>query len=489
MQKLLDMIESNVVQVSAYHKLLDSSGMGLMQGEGKLPGYYAFDKIGELIADNNYFYNIESVVCDTANGEYRNSEITYSEVYVWGFGNESDLSEIVIANQTDSVKKFALKDYTLIKEWEYSAGAKPLSTNDRGFLEGDRYYSNMTEVTLPTICTVNADIVELPPYSIMVCGVKKSDSKIIITSNIADGETEVLVDSSVKLTVIGQEQINQENIQINLTSDNGIVPTDMQINGNTVMLIPKALLEYDKKYTVSGTVTGDSKILIDFKTAAKHDWEEYEDRGEIGGTFDDFVLTFDAVKELGENIVLKLRDKMVTFKDIEAIVTPPLSTGSNYISHLSLDAGIKTKVMVVAYGPQLDFYLRTDETGRFIKMGEITNANITPSTISVSGIGVSNVKIKINCGEVTNIKYSSTINGIKIPLAYPIGETKVEFSVNAEEYNIYSASYENNALKRFNVETNENNEYSIDLNSDSTLMQKIFIWADKQKPLRSTIKK
>ena len=136
------MIESGVVDIEDSFGLNDRQGFGMYQNRianglknafdlqdlsdmVKLPNFYAFKEIGELLDENPVFYKIGLLQGDVRNEKevFTNRadapRYALADAYAWGFGDAQGLKKIVVINRTDAPIEVSLQGCMLKPGWVY----------------------------------------------------------------------------------------------------------------------------------------------------------------------------------------------------------------------------------------------------------------------------------------------------------------------------------------------------------------------------------
>jgi len=141
MERFMNFMKTGKVQVTAYHCLIDNQFFGIVQdsfdssnktGMVVLPPYYTFREIGNLLKDNDYYYDLEMTSGDyrmlnnasSANYVY-GKDLKLNDVGAWGLGNEDEITTVVFSNRTDKEIEVSLPGKELMPVWAYGGDPVP----------------------------------------------------------------------------------------------------------------------------------------------------------------------------------------------------------------------------------------------------------------------------------------------------------------------------------------------------------------------------
>ena len=171
--RLLSFMENESITATSYYTVHDNQGFGLVQGDTKLPEYYAFSEIGDIFAENKYYYPITS----SDISEYTVTTMTHNktpnvkEIGLWGFGDTDSIKKIVAVNRCNKSVKLRLDDKSLAKVWEYGG----INTNFPDHLNRDCELFTDAPQNIPTPVTYSSanynKEVEVAPYSMVVMNI------------------------------------------------------------------------------------------------------------------------------------------------------------------------------------------------------------------------------------------------------------------------------------------------------------------------------
>lgn len=117
-------IDRGTVKFSNYHCFNDAQGFGVVQNRTKLPQFYAFGKVGEVLEKNNWYYgmyatteNAYSLAKKNYNGEIR----TYyaPDVEGWALGTADEIKQMVFLNCSEQPTEIKVKNTELKPTWRY----------------------------------------------------------------------------------------------------------------------------------------------------------------------------------------------------------------------------------------------------------------------------------------------------------------------------------------------------------------------------------
>jgi uncharacterized protein YjdB len=179
MERVLQMIESGAVTVSAIHAMVDRQGFGIVQQASdsvllELPNYHVFHALGDLLDSNSSYYEINRVQGNVQNEKLRfiATDVYYNiaDVGAWGFGDENSIKKIVFANRTMDPITVSIPGRELKTNWIYG-GSNPLPS----FLTN----SNASWLDAPQVNPVPempdssyTEEIQLKPYSMTIVDVR-----------------------------------------------------------------------------------------------------------------------------------------------------------------------------------------------------------------------------------------------------------------------------------------------------------------------------
>ncbi len=167
--KFLEYLVEDSIKFAHYHTPNDAEGFGMVQGMNKLPNYYPFKKLSDIMDECNTVSLLGAEGRTELKKELTvvgNVPILSQEGYVFGIGNNARYA--VFINRDERECNVSLDGQQLKKSWQYT------SDNVAGehFLRGTAKYTSVPEnVPVPTVFndTQYADTVTLAPNSITVC--------------------------------------------------------------------------------------------------------------------------------------------------------------------------------------------------------------------------------------------------------------------------------------------------------------------------------
>lgn len=117
-------VDRGTITFSHYHCFNDGQGFGVVAGNEKLPQYYAFSKVGDLLENNNWYYGMYAT---TDNGyysykrTYSNETRTYHapDVEGWAFGTSNEVKQMAFLNCSEQPTEITVKNATLKPTWRY----------------------------------------------------------------------------------------------------------------------------------------------------------------------------------------------------------------------------------------------------------------------------------------------------------------------------------------------------------------------------------
>ncbi|GFZ90578.1 hypothetical protein GCM10008018_41150 [Paenibacillus marchantiophytorum] len=141
MERFLNFIKSGKVQISAYHCLVDNQFFGVVQdrldtnnkaGMVVLPPYYTFREIGQLLKENEYYYDM-----NMTSGDFRmmnnavpadyvyGKDLKVNDVGAWGLGDGNGLKTVVFSNRTNKEIEVSLPGQQMMPIWSYGGDPVP----------------------------------------------------------------------------------------------------------------------------------------------------------------------------------------------------------------------------------------------------------------------------------------------------------------------------------------------------------------------------
>lgn len=185
LQRVMEMTLDENVTMSAYHGYNDQQGFGMVQGEVKLPAYYMFSQMGDIFSKYSHIYGMNyskdtdlhfvqdmSELRSVPSGQYM---VNASLVNAWGFGDESDIQEVLFQNSSEYYIKVYVPGYKLDKLMSYGNGENPLpdlavnpnTTKDAppSYIPVPEYYSGgeyENYILMPPYSVIRAEVESVP---------------------------------------------------------------------------------------------------------------------------------------------------------------------------------------------------------------------------------------------------------------------------------------------------------------------------------------
>ena len=166
--RLLNFLNNDKVTMASYHCFDDAQCFGVIQDDTKLPNWYMFEKMGEVLDESTHYYKLNA---DNDN-----------KVTAYGFGDSKSIKKVVFSNLSNQSAASSIGDYKLKKLWSYGDD-NPLP--DYGTYLMETYTSLPSVIPLPK--EVKGDIeasVSLEPYSIVVAEIYDTSETDVIVTNI-----------------------------------------------------------------------------------------------------------------------------------------------------------------------------------------------------------------------------------------------------------------------------------------------------------------
>lgn len=217
--RLMNYLNDENITMASYHYFNDPQSFGVIQDDTKLPNWYMFQKIGEILSGNEYYYKL--------------SPEEENQVTAYGFGTESELQTIVFSNMTNQTAETTVGDRRLKKVWSYGSD-NPLP--DYGNYT-ESYTSLPSVIPLPEEHSELGSTISLAPYSITVCEVTEEvklaepdvDIHFQTGTEIFDGAT--ISNGGISDGVFSLNSLGT--ITTSETFDNGVIEFDyMFVNGS-----------------------------------------------------------------------------------------------------------------------------------------------------------------------------------------------------------------------------------------------------------------
>jgi hypothetical protein len=173
---IFGMLEIDEITMTDYYVANDPQGFGLLQAIGndqyvKLPAFYALKEVGNLLKDNNKYYEIDlSDVVKLQKYQARtNLPVELPEVSAWGVGDDEGIQKLIVSNRTNRTVDIELDGYELQPLWSYG-GADALP---EFLINPNQSWTDLPEtVALPDV--LEGELVshyEVEPYAIMIATV------------------------------------------------------------------------------------------------------------------------------------------------------------------------------------------------------------------------------------------------------------------------------------------------------------------------------
>ncbi len=181
--RALQMLDTGLVTLNTSCGVIDPQGFGMVQYQQtggphgtkelvKLPNYYVFKALGELLAENRTYYPIRLQHGGTRAVPLRFTTgvtVELADTAAWGFGDAQGMRKVVLINRTDQPVTVDLSGWQLRPVWQYG-GANPIPE----FLTRTGLWTDAPkDVPLPVCAMVDdSPTITLPPYSMTIAQVK-----------------------------------------------------------------------------------------------------------------------------------------------------------------------------------------------------------------------------------------------------------------------------------------------------------------------------
>ena len=216
-------IDRGTVKFSNYHCFNDAQGFGVVQDGTKLPQFYAFSKVGELLENNDWYYgmygttsNAYTLAKKDYNGETR---VFYApDVEGWALGTADEVKQMVFLNCSEQPTEIKVRNAVLKPTWQYwSEHPFPdYLTNKTGWTELP------AEIPLPEeLNDTESETITLMPFSFTVVDVKVNKGKEI-TPELKEKMTRSVFVSKTENWAYGKH-FKKTNIDV---SDHSITPIE-----------------------------------------------------------------------------------------------------------------------------------------------------------------------------------------------------------------------------------------------------------------------
>lgn len=180
MEKVMNMMKSGHVTISALHCFASGSGFGMVQRDGddliKLPKFYVFKELSSIVKNFPRIFDIDLVYGESkevnASYIYPGDIETVKNVDAWGFGTDDSITKVVISNHSSEPAKVRLDGYDMAVEWSYG-GEHPLG---RHYMQSNEYWYNAdSSILIPDYTKYDADSeITIPEYSVVVCSLSRN---------------------------------------------------------------------------------------------------------------------------------------------------------------------------------------------------------------------------------------------------------------------------------------------------------------------------
>lgn len=176
--RILSMLQAPGVTMTAYHDLNSRNGFGVVQRSPdgtllKLPNYYVFKAMGDLLKKSPYVHPVESKnnPAERIAVLYTRNTVDLPNVAALGFGGKDKPDSIVFINHTGIPQTVEVKNHLLKTTWIYGGG-NPLPD----------YRNNPVSFAAPpsenpepeTLEELPAQSVALKPYSMTICSLQRN---------------------------------------------------------------------------------------------------------------------------------------------------------------------------------------------------------------------------------------------------------------------------------------------------------------------------
>ena len=167
-------VDRGTITFSNYHCFNDSQGFGVVQNGTKLPQFYAFGKVGELLENNNWYYgmyasttNAYTLSKKNYNGETRT--FYAPDVEGWALGTADEVKQMVFLNCSEQPTEVKVKNASLKPTWRYWS-EHPFPD----YLVNKTGWTDLpAEIPLPEeLNEAESDTITLKPFSFTVVDVK-----------------------------------------------------------------------------------------------------------------------------------------------------------------------------------------------------------------------------------------------------------------------------------------------------------------------------
>lgn len=527
-EMLLNMLSDPNVDMASYHFPNDAQGFGIIQGTVKLPNYYTFKKVSELLSVCNRSYEIDSVqnekfhiIGSMVNDANSSNDCRVDKVGAWGFGTASGMEYVIFSNRMPNQAKISLNGKALKPVWSYGGDENTL---------GDYLANSLSYGSAPSVISQPTEYdgefeneILLEGYSIVVCEVIDDTDYISISCNVeTDGGTWDFNSNGGLVVAFGSE-VSLTNEDITLTKNNISVGCTIEsVGGNSYQILPIDGFAYDTEYELivlgkrfafktcvesfyerfsrdvyddfSGWVLSNnwtydySYFKVDSGMLSKYK-EGYKECLLSNKVYDDFVMTFDAILPQSEHLAVSFREGYIRiFSD--GLICSYTFNGKNdqLIGKIDIPSDRKVSFKIVAFGDKIYIYSKKTAESYYTYSGCIQCVDDAVAGISFGGNGtykIDNFEIKTNKTLFGDYKLYQRASNEEILLdALTKGSNLLDVTLSqsvSDEFTLIGALYDNNQLVSTYIPldiTNLNHTFEIDVNSPISNVFKLFLWDD-----------
>lgn len=198
MEQLLNYAKAGCVNETEMHDFQDGQGFGVYTSAiEETPYRTVFKEIGPLLSQYKYSYDING-----SGGSYSMDKAFYwgtdvatvvRNVEAWGLGDEDDVKKVILSNHTNVTQKATLTGAQIKPEWSYGGSADKVVPDwmvNRAYTQWLANAGVDTSLKPDTHTGAEySDVVEIPPYTIMVCDVNGNPS--ILNGNNAEKTSKI----------------------------------------------------------------------------------------------------------------------------------------------------------------------------------------------------------------------------------------------------------------------------------------------------------
>jgi len=526
MEMLLNMLSDPNVDMASYHFPNDAQGFGIIQGTVKLPNYYTFKKVSELLSVCNRSYEIDSVqnekfhiIGSMVNDANSSNDCRVDKVGAWGFGTDYGMEYVIFSNRMPNQAKISLNGKSLKPVWSYGG--------DENIL-GDYLANSLSYVSAPNVIPQPTEYdgefeneILLEGYSIVVCEVIDDTDYISISCNVETDFGAWDFNSNGGLAVALGSEISLDEDDITLTKNNVSVGCTVEsVGGNSYQILPIDGFAYDTEYELivlgkrfafktceepfyerfSRDIYDDfggwflsnnwtyayNYFKVDSGSLSKYK-EGYEKCSLSNKVYDDFVMTFDAILPQSEHLTVSFREGYIRiFSD--GLIFSYTFNGKNdqLIGKIDIPADRKVSFKIVAFEDKIHIYSKNTGDSYYTYSGCINYVNNAKAGISFGGNGIymiDNFEIKTNKTLFEDYKLYQRISSEEILLdALTKGTNLLDVTLSQSvpnEITLIGALYDDNKLMSTYIPldiTNLNHTFEIDVNSPIHKAFKVFLW-------------